>query len=249
MFRWLGKLFGNRTAVEAQRSNPVLEQAIQGSAEAYAVLPLDQFIDEERRSTLARDLYLEVSRICNTIDPVTVCRDEFASTMLKSASYQVLVIPPPPEPDDSGLRKQPGISGELKAHLDELCEKNDELRSTMYAETDSRDFDTLWPIIQRLHWETRWLLDTLNATRIALGDDAADDDWYEPFLHAACVNLEHTFRWELEMPPAFDADIAREAAATYAVFTDIVLSGAKSPAAEWREYARGAGVPLPEFDL
>jgi hypothetical protein len=240
-------MFGKRTAVEMQRTNPVLEQAVQGSAEAYAKIPLHNFIDEERRSELARELYLEVSKICNTTDPVAVCRDEFAATMLKSAAYQVLVIAPPPEPDDSGLRKQPGISGELKAHLVALCEKNDDLRSIMYAETDSRGFDVLWPIVQRLHWETRWLLETLNATRIALGDSVDDDDWYEPFLHAACVNLEHKFRWELEMPSAFAEDIAREAASTYPVFTDIVLSGAKNPADEWREFARGTGVPMPDF--
>lgn len=246
MFRWLGKLFGSRTAVERHRDNPVLDQAVQGSAEAYASSPLSQFIDEGRRSELARSLYLEVSRICNTTDPVTTCREQFAATMLKSASYQVLVIPAPPEPDDSGLRDLPGISGELRARLVDLCEVNDDLRSTLYTETESQEFDVLWPIIQRLHWETRWLLDTLDATRIALGDCVEGDDWYEPFLHAACVTLEHTYRWELEMPAAFDDEIAREAASTYAVFTDIVLSGAKNPATEWREYARSTAVPMPD---
>jgi len=247
LFRWLGKMFGKRTAVEAQRKNPVVEQAVQGSAEAYAGIPLHQFINEDRRSELARNLYLEVSRICNTTDPVTACRDQFAATMLKSASYQVLVIPAPPEADDSGLRGLPGISGELQTSLVDICEINDDLRSTMYRETDSQKFDTLWQIIQRLHWETRWLLDTLNATRIALGDCVDDDDWYKPFLHAACVTLEHTYRWELEMPAAFDDEIAREAASTYAVFADIVLSGSKNPAAEWREYASGTVAPLPDF--
>ena len=66
--------------------------------------------------------------------------------------------------------------------------------------------------------------------------------------HAACVNLEHTYRWELEMPAAFDDEIAREAASTYAVFTDIVLSGARNPASEWREYASSTGIPMPDFD-
>lgn len=240
-------MFGSRTAIEEQRANPVIEQAVQHSAEAYAALGLGRYIDEERRKVLARDLYLVISRICSTANPVTVCREELAATMLKAAAYQVLVIPPPPAEDDSGLRQLAGISGELTAHIAGLCEKNDDLRSALYAETQAQDFATIWPIIQRLHWETRWLLDTLNGTRIALGDVCTDEDWYEPFLHAACVSLEHTYRWELEMPPAFDADIAREAAATYAVFTDIVLSGAENPLAEWREYARGAGMTSPDF--
>ena len=115
MFGWLGKVFGNRTAVEAQRSNPVVEAAVKGSAEAYAKLPLAGLIDEARRSKLARDLYLEISRICNTTDPKTTCREELAAMMQKSAGFQVLVIPPLPQPDDSGLRDQPGVTGELKA--------------------------------------------------------------------------------------------------------------------------------------
>ncbi len=247
MFRWLGRLFGNRTAVERQRANPVLEEAVQRSAEVYAELPLKDLIDEARRSELARKLYLEVSRICNTPDPVTTCREALAATMLRSASLQVLVIPPPPEPDVSGLRDQPGISGELRSHVADICAKNDALRSVMYAETEAEDVGTLWPIVERLHWEAQWLLETLNATRIALGDHVEGDDWYLPFLHAACVQLEHTYRWELELPPAFDEDVAREAAATYAVFSDIVLSGATDPLAEWRDYARPTGIPLPEF--
>jgi hypothetical protein len=247
VFRWLGRLFGRRTAVEMQRDNPVLDEAVRRSAEAYAELPLKNLIDEARRSTLARALYLEISRICNTVDPVTTCREELAATMLKSAGFQVLVIPPPPEDDESGFRRQPGVTGELKAHIADICAKNDDMRSAMYAETDEEDMAALWPIIERLHWETRWLLETLNATRIALGDHVEGDDWYLPFLHAACVQLEHTYRWELELPPAFDEGIAREAAATYAVFSDIVLSGAANPAAEWRDYARSMGVPLPDF--
>ena len=248
MFKWFGKAFSNPTAVQKQRENPVVDQAVQRAAEVYAEIPLGEFIDEERRSELARDLYLEVSRICNTTDPVMTCREALAAVMLKSAAYQVLVIPPSPEPDDSGLRSQPGITGELNAHLPRACEKNDELRSAMFDETDEEDFEALWPIFQRLHWEVLWLRETLNATRIALGDYVEGDDWYLPFLHASCVHLEHTIRWELELPTAFDESIAREAAATYAVFSDIVLSGAVNPAAEWRDYARQEGVPMPEFD-
>ena len=100
------------------------------------MLPLAGLIDEARRSKLARDLYLDISRICNTTDPKTTCREELAAMMQKSAGFQVLVIPPPPEPDDSGLRDQPGVTGELKAHLPQVCRKNDQIRSATYKETD-----------------------------------------------------------------------------------------------------------------
>jgi len=247
VFGWIDRLFSKRTAVDTQRSNPVLEAAVQNSALAYDQIPLRDFIDEERRNELARDLYLEMNKICNTTDPVTACRDHFVATMLTLASYQVLVIPPEPEEDSSGLRMQPGISGELKAHLVELCEKDDDLRSTMYAETESQAFEDLWEVVQRLYWETYWLMGSLDGTRIALGDSVEGDDWCQAFLHAACVKLEHAYRWQLELPPAFDQKIAKEAATSYSVFTDIVLSGAINPVAEWRDYCADSGIPMPDF--
>ncbi len=247
MVGWIGKLFGKRTAAQKGRENPVLQAAVNESAQIYDRIPLGQIIDESRRSELARKLYLEINRICNTANPLTVCRDTFARAMLKLASYQVLVIPAEPGEDVSGLRGQPGISGELTQHLVELCEKNDQLRSTMYGATDSREFGDLQKIVECLYWETYWLLGTLNATRVALGDTVQNDDWYEPFLHAACANQEHIYRWELELPPAFPAEIAGEAAGAYAVFTDIVISGGSNPVAEWRDYCRGTAVPMPEF--
>lgn len=241
-------MFGDRTAVESQRKNPVIDFAVQQAALIYDEIPLRDFIDEERRAMLARELFLEINRICNASNPRSTCRENIAAAMLNLASYQVLVIPPEPEEDISGLRNLPGITGELKAHLIRLCAKNDDLRSTMYQTTESDDFDGVWTVLQRLYWEAFWLLGTLNAIRIGLEDTIEGGDWYPAFLHAACVNLEHVYRWELELPPAFDERIAREAAAAYSVYTDIVLSGATDPTAEWREYCRGTDIPMPDFD-
>ena len=248
MFDWLGNLFGRRTAVQSKRDNPVLDFAVQHAAEIYNEIPLKDFIGEDRRATLARDLFLEVNRICATTDPVTECREHLVATMLRFASYQVLVIPPEPEADRSGLRAQPGITGELRQHLVRLCAKNDVLRSTMFEMTDSDDFDDLWQIVQRLYWESYWLLETLNGTRIGLKDSVEHDDWYPAFRYATCVSLEHTYRWELELPPAFEESVAREVTSVYPVFADIVLSGAADPGLEWRDYCRGMNVPMPVLD-
>ncbi|MBT8131804.1 MAG: hypothetical protein KJO35_06020, partial [Gammaproteobacteria bacterium] len=81
-----------------------------------------------------------------------------------------------------------------------------------------------------------------------LGDWVEGTDWKQAFLHAAAVNCEHQYRWELELPSAFDETIAKEAATAYSVFTDIVVSGAKNPAAEWRDYYHDSGIPMPNFE-
>lgn len=247
MFGWFGRLFGGRTAADRIRDNPAAQAAVQASAAAYNRTALRNLIDDDRREVLARELYLDINRICNTIDPVTSCRDELARTMLAFAAYQVLLVPPEPEDDPSGLRRQPGISGDLQARLAEICDRNDELRSAIFRETGSHEARELRPIVDRLYWETSWRLGTLDGIRKALGDTVEGGDWYEPFVHAACVQAEHTYRWELELPPAFDESVAREAANAYSVFTDIVVSGSPDPAREWRDYAAGLGIPLPDF--
>ncbi len=69
-----------------------------------------------------------------------------------------------------------------------------------------------------------------------------------PFKHATCANYEHVYRREADLPPAFDEDTASLAPTASSIFTDIVLSGAKDPDLEWRDYYKDSNIPIPEFD-
>lgn len=242
MLNWIGKLFGDRTAVEAQRSNPALKAAVAESAQIYSALPLSALIDEARRAELARTIYLEINTICNALDPVSACREALAMTMLRFAPLQVVMVPPRPAPDPFGLRDRSGISGDLRSEIVRLCAVDDVLRSETFQETESGEFDDLVAVIERIYWETRWLMDTLNATRKALGDMPEGEDWYDDFLYASCVSCEHRLRWSLELPPALPGDDAKQQAEACSVFTDIVLSGSRDPLAEWRDYVASLGV-------
>ena len=248
MKNWIGKLFGKDNRTATRESDTLLDAAVHRSALVYEQIPLRDFIDESRRSELARELFLEANGLFNAADPVTACRDRLVAVTLELAMYQVLMIPPGPEPDESGLRSQPGISGALKEHLVELCRKNDDLRALILKQAGDEEFDVLWSLLRQRYWESWWLMQTINAVRLELGDCVEGEDWDIAFLHAACVKAEHVFRWNLELPPAFDAEIAREAATAYSVFTDIVLAGARNPLAEWRDYHHGMGIPMPDFD-
>lgn len=245
MFNWISKLIGGRTAVESHRDNPVLEATVRKSAEIYDTLPLNQFIAHEQSDLLARQFYIEIDTVCNARDPQAAIRQRLAVTMLRFAVYQVLTIPPAPDADSSGLRKCAGISGELTPHIAVLARKNIALRSDLHESEHFSDDSDLWRVVQTQYWTACWLLETLNAARKELGDVAKNDDWYRPFMHAACANQENLYRIDLDLPSAFDESIARDAPAAYSIFTDIVVSGAKDPMAEWREYHPDTRIPEP----
>ena len=244
----LGKLFRRRTAVQTGRENPTLLSTVDMSSKIYDGIPLKNFIGDGTRAALARELFLEINEICNAFDPVAACREKLGATMLKFASYQVLVIPPAPEADPSDLRAQPGITGELTEHLVQIAENNYELRSQLYGETDAPTFYSVWESVQRSYWQSYWFLETFNAARVELGDYNDEHDWFMPFKHAACANYEHIYRREIELPPAFDEDLASIAPTAYSIFTDIVLSGAEDPELEWRDYYKNSKIPIPSFD-
>lgn len=245
MFKWISRLIGAQSAVEARRDNPVLAATVRKSAEIYDYLPLNQFIDRESSDQLARQIYIEIDTVCNAHEPLTAIREKLAVTMLRFAIYQVLMIPSEPEPDASGLRPCAGISGELTPHIAALARKNIGLRSELHNSERFVEGADLWPLVQTQYWKTCWFLETLNAARKELGDVAKKNDWYRPFMHAACANQENLYRVDLDLPSAFDDSIARDAPAAYSIFTDIIVSGAEDPMAEWREYHRDTLIPEP----
>ena len=242
-------MFGRRTAVQKNRANPVMQATVQQSAEIYDRIPLAEFISEDERSKLSRQMFLDLNAICNATDPVSSCREKLAATMLKMASYQVLIIPPSPEDDPTGLRSQPGITGELKAHLVRLSERNGDLRSEIRSKAETADFDLIWQVVQQSYWRAYWAVETFNAARVALGDFSETSDWYRPFMHAACANYEHVYRRDLELPFAFSDEMAQLAANAYSLYTDIVLSGASNPDLEWRDYHKDSSIPVPVFSV
>jgi hypothetical protein len=245
---WLDNLFSKRTAEQSGRQNPVMLATVERSGRIYGQIPLGDMIDEATKDELSRRLYLEINVICNAIDPVVACRDRLAVAMMKFASYQVLVIPPAPEPDPSGLRSQPGITGELKAYLVDIAKIDFDLRSKLYGVDEEPAFDVVWQAVLCAYWQAHWFLETFNAARLHLGDATDPHDWYPSFRHAACAGHESKYRGEIGLPSAFDDDIASAAATAYAIYTDIVLAGAEDPDREWREYHAGSNIPVPVFN-
>lgn len=239
----LKHLFSRKTAARALREDPTFNKAVARASEIYSEIPLGRFIDEQRREALARELFLELNDICSARDPKTACRDKLVRSMLRFAPLQVVMIPPPPDEDTTGLRDLPGITGELQPRLRDLMASDAEFRSDVVRAAGGDEPENAWAALQRSYWETYWFLEAFNATRIELGDTNADSDWYRPFMHAACVNQEHIYRRELDLPPAFDENVAQVVVTAFSIYTDVVVSGTDDPDSEWKAYYDGLGVP------
>lgn len=238
----LRAFFGVRTAARIARENPVFQVTVSKASEIYSRIPLGQYIDDATKNALARRLYLELNEICNATEPKVVCRDKLVRAMLTFAPLQVVMIPPPPSDDASGLRALPGITGELQSRLDELVRNGVFFRPETEVALRSNEREIDWSSVQRFYWEAYWFLETFNAARIELGDTIEAADWYKPFMHAACVSQEHIYRRELNLPPAFDEDVAQRVVTAFSMYTDVVVSGAEDPDQEWQAYCAAQGV-------
>ena len=238
----LRAFFAARTAARVARENPVFQATVSKASEIYSRIPLGQYIDDATKNALARRLYLELNEICNAAEPKVVCRDKLVRAMLTFAPLQVVMIPPPPSDDASGLRALPGITGELQSRLDELVRNGVFFRPETEIDLRSNEREIDWPSVQRFYWEAYWFLETFNAARIELGDTIEAADWYKPFMHAACVSQEHIYRRELDLPPAFDEDVAQRVVTAFSMYTDVVVSGAEDPDQEWQAYCAEQGV-------
>jgi hypothetical protein len=242
---WLRKLLGIQTAVQTGRNDPVLQAAVEKSALIYRQIPLREFIDEKTRVTLSRQLFLMMSEVSRSIDPLTAGREKLTTLMLEFAAYQVLVIPPEPESDLSALRGKAGISGEMKEHYFELATGSDEICGQLRDVDQPLTAEVVWDEVQQSYWTRYWFLESINAVRLEIGDCPEGGDWFGPYKHAACAHREHLYRKDLDLPPGFDAVSAETIATAYSILTDIILSGAADPLGEWRDYYKDSNIPCP----
>jgi len=249
VFEALRRIFSRKTAADLARLSPDLRHTVEEASKIESGLPLRDYVDENRRRALARQLFLELNGIFGALDPRTACRDRLVRTMLEFARLQVLYIPAAPAPDPSGLRGTPGVTGELSDRLDDLLRRNTDLRTALEGdELAELDPQAARRVLREQYWTTRWFLEAYEAARRRLGDTGGANDWYAPFLHAACAYQEHLFRRDLELPPAFPGSRPAETATAYSIYTDVVVSGAADPDREWRDYVRDSGLELPPVE-
>jgi len=181
----------------------------------------------------------EVIKIATSEDPRMTNRKKLTDSVIEYAQYQVLVIDPPPVEDPTGLRGQPGISGELKPLLFELAQKEKSLIEFLHGVGTPKKWDDVWnPVLGRYRIAYAWT-HLFNNLRASFNDVnyAADKDWYKPFVSAMCTWWEYQYREALAMPPVLDNTngMAGLRAVMFSTFANCVMSGGRYPDLEWKK--------------
>lgn len=237
LFDAVQNALAKRNARKHLEKNPVLRAAMIRSNLAFDSTGMTEFSDETK-DALSQQLLERVYQIVLSDDQVATCRQHFTDAVLELSIYQVLVLPPYPEEDDTGLRGTQGISGELKPLLLEVAQVNEHIKEEVYGAVAEPTYDDVWNTVLFRYWRSWWFAETFNACRKELGDYNLDKnrDWYKPFLHANCVFYEGQYRDELDLEPALGIDKFDLVPIMYSTFTQSVLGGAKYPDLHWREH-------------
>ncbi len=242
----LDKLFGNVKAFFAVRTlerHPVYLSAIRHIRETFSddSKGLGKYATQQFRDDLVRRLLAEVGEVVTAQDPVMANREKLASYVLPLAKYQVLVLPSPgePEQDVTGLRGKHGITGELKAHVAKIAEKDKDIKELAWSLNNPTPQQLYEACVFRC-WVFGFQANLFHCTRIALGDyhPSQEKDWYRPFLEARCAWEEAQFRKAIGLPDVLDQDELGSiaTAAKYASFLSFVVNGAKYPNLAWEEH-------------
>lgn len=239
----LGKLIEKvRTSITVHRLNEM--PAIQYGRQAINTYwtgnrEITKDFSENMVKSQAEKMMEEVVKVATSSDPRMANREKLTSCVIEYAQFQVLVIDPPPVEDPTGFRGLPGITGELKARLFELVEKDKGLQEFMHSFDTPKDWDDVWnPVLLRYRMVYAWT-HVFHLLRLAFDDvnHAQGKDWFKPYLAAMCAWQEHQFRKLLGMPPSLDdsgmgADFR---ALMMSAFMNCVMDGVRYPDLEWRE--------------
>jgi hypothetical protein len=182
----------------------------------------------------------KVFGIISAPSPVSKCREELVNAVIELTHYQVLIIPPEPESDESGMRGTQGVTGQLKPLLLDISKRNGLVIELMRAAgVNEPTYNNVWDAVLLRYWCFYLLSQTLNACRVALDDYNPNPgrDWYKPFYHAMCVCAEDTYRWDLGLKSAIPNDALTTLA--YSTVANFVIAGHRNPDLAWKEACSG----------
>lgn len=201
--------------------------------------PAHAGLNAQLMGNVREQLVQEGLAIANSENPALENRTRLAGAVAECARLQVLVIPPQPEADSTGIRGKWGVSGELKERLLDLSTANKDLREWLYGFEGMDNWNHVWDVVLARYWIVLARANVLSALRQPLDDShpVIQKDWYKPFLEAQCGRYEHEYRESLGLQSNLGSEsfAATIQCMKLALFVNCVIQGAKYPDLDWRD--------------
>lgn len=235
MFKKLQMKLAERRAHAELSKNPIVEMGRKAIGTYWLDKPhLKQQHSKEYLDNVAGQLMERVVQIATAQDPVAANRKELVGMTSAAADYDVLILDPPPTEDETGIRGILGISGELRAHLEELVTINKYLADEFHGIPKYGSPDQYYDVCviryrqcyaaMHVHHELRFELDDYNPN--------AALDWFPPLFLVQCAISENHYRGELGLPTVLEPMEALE----YSTLINYVTNGEKWPDLAWERH-------------
>ncbi|WP_210358942.1 hypothetical protein [Sphingomonas beigongshangi] len=236
----VGRALGRRAALKDMKASPFREACSLAISQKLADTKLRDHWSADAVERIAGWLWQECLGIEAHENPRARCRYLLVDQTLARSRFEVLIMEPASDKNVTGFVGTQGITGKLHAHIDEIFRADEELRDLTGLPLREVDWQAANDAAVIMMWKTYWISSVFNVARVALHDNAADDerDWYKPFFHSACVASEHFTRQKAGMPSAIGDDADGMVALAYHSFMEFTLSEAPSPLKAWRDHYR-----------
>lgn len=192
------------------------------------------------KKALIDDVRVEVAEVEAAPDPRIANRHKLANYVVLMAKYQVLILPgvDEDEPEVTGLRGRPGISGALKAHIFTIAAADKYINETA-AELKERNPQALYEAVLFRYWVASLRAQVFDGLRLRYQDVPVDKgaDWYPGFIEAMCAYQEYDYRKLINLPQILGPSEQAAAVAAYgcAQYLRAVLSGDAKPGPDWTD--------------
>jgi hypothetical protein len=238
MFRKLVGLYREAQVLKGVKEHPVLGPVFHHVRDVLAdnTKGVGKYWTDDSKNSLLNKILAEVRVSLTHANPKYCVRRKTFDFMCETATCQVLVVPPKPEADESGLRSQEGITGELKARIPELVERDNQL-GELFSCLDEpvTTFDEMFNVVLLRYCVSHLWLGAFHVARCALKDyhDDPSKDWYRPCFVSQCICRESSYRKALGLSSALSGSLPDIRALMHSHWLDLIESGVQELRLEW----------------
>jgi hypothetical protein len=195
---------------------------------------LDGSLSDEQRDRTAQQLLAEGMKVVEAVNPMGALREQLVEAVHAAARCSVLAIGPQVDRENQASKGLFLGSGELRAHIAEIVQKDEDLGKAV-AEAGPEVDLSAWIYLR--YWIALAHANVLATMREAVGDAVPEQgDWYSEFFSSQCQLAEYRFRDLLGMPsslPGSEHEAFIESM-LLASFATRVQEGTPRPDIEWR---------------